>query len=114
MKFDENELNLMFGDDPEIFQEIFGDFVDSYNQMLQEVEKSITDRNSEGLQISAHTLKGVLATFCSTVAKEHAFELEEMGRDGKFDDVEAKYEVLKTEVGHLIDELKNFSFNQAA
>lgn len=114
MNFDENELNMMFGDDPEIFQEIFGDFVDSYKQMLEEVEVAINDKNADGLQISAHTLKGVLATFCSTIAKDHAFELEEMGRDGRFDGCEEKYAVLSKEVEALINDLKSFSFNQAA
>jgi len=114
MKFDEKELNMMFGDDPEIFHEIFGDFEDTYKQMLQEVETAINDKNADGLQISAHTLKGVLATFCSTVAKDIAFELEEQGRDGNFDGVEEKYTSMATEVAELISQLKTFSFNQAA
>lgn len=114
MNYNREELEMMFGDDPEIFHEIFSDFVESKDEMMGQVTDAINDKSADGLQISAHTLKGVLATFCSTTAKEIAFELEIMGRDGVFDDAEEKVEKLGVEVDELIKSLKDFNFNQAA
>ncbi|OIQ16158.1 MAG: hypothetical protein BM556_15985 [Bacteriovorax sp. MedPE-SWde] len=114
MTFDENELNMMFGDDPEIYEEIFSDFADTYKEMLEAVSVAVNDKNAEALQISAHTLKGVLATFCSTTAKDISFKLEEMGKDSIFDGVDELYSSLEKEVEALINELKSFSFKKAA
>ncbi len=114
MKFDTQELNLMFGDDTEIFYEIFADFKDSADEMVSKIEEAINSKNSADLEISAHTLKGVLSTFCSTVAKEISFELEMKGKNGDFDGCAESLETLKVEVTALIDELGSYQFSNAA
>lgn len=114
MKFDANELDLMFGDDPEIFEEIFADFKDTYGEMLTGIESAIQSKNSGDLEITAHTLKGVLATFCSVSAKEIAYELENSGKNSNFEGCEEKFTLLKSEVGALVSDLSNHSFSKAA
>ncbi|EQC45311.1 Hpt domain-containing protein [Bacteriovorax sp. Seq25_V] len=114
MEFDSKELTMMFGDDQEIFFEIFGDFEQSLDEMLGEISSAIEAKNAEALQISAHTFKGVLSTFCALESKELAFELEQMGRAGSFDGAVEKFEKLKEYSVKLIASLKSFQFSQAA
>ncbi len=114
MSFDTNELNLMFADDPEIFEEILIDFENSKDKMIEEISSAIESKNSEALEISAHTLKGVLATFCSVKGKQLAFELEQKGRERNFDDTLEKLELLKSDVDELIHSLKSHEFSKAA
>lgn len=114
MEFDNKELTMMFGDDQEIFFEIFGDFEQSLDEMLGDISKAIEVKNAEALQISAHTFKGVLLTFCALESKELAFELECMGRDGVFDGAVDKFEKLKVSSMKLIGSLKSFQFSNAA
>ncbi len=114
MEFDSKELMMMFGDDQEIYFEIFGDFEQSLDEMLGEIDNAIESKNAEALQISAHTFKGVLSTFCAVESKNLAFELEKMGRDGQFDGAREIFNNLKTSSLSLISALKGFQFSSAA
>ena len=114
MNFDTHELSLMFGDDPEIFEEILVDFEESKDEMISQIKTAIDAKNSESLEITAHTLKGVLATFCSVTGKELAFELEQKGRQKIFDDADEKLALLKDDVDQLIGALKTHQFSKAA
>lgn len=114
MSFNGNELNLMFSDDQDIFVEIYGDFKNSLPDMINEIKVAIEQKNPQELQISAHTLKGVLSTFCAIESKEIAFELECMGRDASFNNAENKLNELESLVKILLSDLDNFSFVKAA
>ncbi len=114
MNYDANELNLMFGDDPEIFEEILNDFVETKDEMLSQISEAISTKSGDQLEITAHTLKGVLATFCSLKGKEIAQNLERKGKHSEFDNVDEMYAQLVIEVDSLISNLNGHNFQSAA
>jgi two-component system sensor histidine kinase/response regulator len=114
MRINAEELNMMFGDDMEILAKIFDDFKNGHMDMLNAVEAAISSDNASELEITAHTLKGVLATFCADDAKEMSFKLEEMGRAGSCDGAKEIYDDLKAEVVEAVVQLTTLTGSKAA
>ena len=114
MHFEKEALAEMFAGDEEIYIEIRQDFFDSYQQMMSEIKAAVESSDANQLQITAHTFKGVLSTFCATRAKDLAFELEKMGKEGSLDKVRETFTKLSEEVPNLIDELKEFDITAYA
>lgn len=114
MKFNQENLVAMFDGDEDIFVEIRDDFVSTYPEMVEAVVEAAKNQDHEKLHISAHTMKGVLATFCADELREVAFEIEMMGKDNNLARSVERAEFLAKEIEALIEELKSFDTTKMA
>lgn len=112
MSFDPQGLKDLFAGDEEIFNELREDFFQAYREMIDDVLVAASEEDAKKLEISAHTLKGVLSTFCSEAAREQAFSLEKMGKGGILTNARAESDQLATLVEELVADLKKFDINK--
>lgn len=108
--FDDVALQELFGEAQEVFFDILADLKNTTPQMISDIDQAIKRKDHNEIEHAAHTLKGVLANFCALAAKDHAFELEVMGREKSEGNFEAKVSMLKSSMVDLIAELEKFNF----
>ena len=69
--------------------------------MLLSIRQAIASRDAQGLQQTAHALKGSIANFAARAPFEAALKLETMGRRGELTGAEDAYLSLEKEVARL-------------
>jgi len=94
------------GGDHQLLAEISRLFVDDAPRHLQRIRAALDARDGESLRRAAHGLKGAAANFDADGVVNAARALEEMGRDAKFDDLDAVWCELTTETERLISVLR--------
>jgi PAS domain S-box-containing protein len=104
----EQALDVVQGD-RELLKEIAETYLDEYPRMLQQVRDSIGDRDSTTLQRAAHTLKGSMRYFGATDAFDCAYELESMGREGRFEGADDALRRLESELEQIEPVLSEFA-----
>ena len=95
--------------DMDFLKEIITIFIDNYNIYLDNIKSALDSKDHNTLMKSAHTFKGVISNFTTAEAYHAAFELERIGREQDFNDVEQNkksYKKLEEEVKRLIPALK--------
>lgn len=81
-------------------------FLDNLPDLLASIEDSIQSKDSKKLELSAHTLKGVLSNFYAETCQLLAWKLEQIGSGKAIDDSAFKiYENLKHEISTLANQL---------
>jgi CheY-like chemotaxis protein/HPt (histidine-containing phosphotransfer) domain-containing protein len=73
------------GGDRRLLTEVVGFFRADYPRSLRRIGSAIKTNDAEQLRLSAHALKGALATVGSPAGRDAAFTLEQMGRAGEVD-----------------------------
>jgi CheY-like chemotaxis protein len=68
--------------DRRLLKDVITFFRSDYPGTLRRVSAAIQKRDPEGLRLSAHALKGALATVGSPAGRAAAFQLEQLGRSG--------------------------------
>lgn len=89
------------GGDMELFREIAVVFLDDIPNQLSRLEAAIADGDAEALRRSAHSIKGAVGNFGAEAARQAALLLEEIGKAGRLEEVEAVYDELKKKVSQL-------------
>ncbi len=90
------------GGDRELLQEAVQIFLEQdYPRELEKLVEGIAHQESVMVRQAAHGLKGVLSSFGSRQAREVAWRLETMGREGNLSDAPRALEELKAEVSRL-------------
>jgi CheY-like chemotaxis protein/HPt (histidine-containing phosphotransfer) domain-containing protein len=69
-------------DNPSLLATIVEAALEEIPRLSRSIERAVTERNSNDLRLSAHTLKGSLRCFGAAPAIEQAQRLEQMGHDG--------------------------------
>jgi HPt (histidine-containing phosphotransfer) domain-containing protein len=95
--FDEKKLNEYFHDEKDILADLIVDFFEELPAMIGPIKSSIQESNADGLQLSAHTLKGSVSNFFAADCVEYAYFLEKMGKDGAIDKQSASETLTKLE-----------------
>ncbi len=108
MAFDKDEILKRFDGEKEFLAELVEIFMHDIPEQLSEIQKAVDNRNSKGLERSAHKLKGAVANFEEKAAFEVALQLEMMGRENKLEGVEEAHDSLMKEVECLVNALKEF------
>lgn len=106
--FDPQQALAQLGDDRELLGEIAVLFAEDSERLLGAIESAIDLEDPGALHSSAHALKGTLANFAAQLPRELALELETLGRGGKINGAEAKFEELKRAVESFQEELRLF------
>jgi HPt (histidine-containing phosphotransfer) domain-containing protein len=94
-----------FAGDEEILAELSDSFIAELPKMMAAIQDSISSNDSKSLEISAHTLKGVVANFQAPAVKQAAFLLETQGREKNFEGVDENFKKLKVIIDEMIVEL---------
>lgn len=95
--FDANKLNEYFHGEKDILCELITEFFQELPAMIAPIRTSIEGSDADGLQISAHTLKGSVSNFFAQDCVEHSYFLEKMGRDGSVESESALESLSKLE-----------------
>jgi CheY-like chemotaxis protein len=94
------------GGDRQLLVEISRLFVDDAPGHLAKIQQALETRDADMLRRAAHALKGAAANFEADSVVAAARVLEEIGRDGRFDDATAAWKVMRYETDRLIDTLQ--------
>jgi len=99
--FDEKAAIDYVDGDMELLGRVIGIFLNEYPKRLEQIRKSILDRDARGLEFAAHTLKGSAANLFARNVVEQAAKLEDLGRDGVVDGAEEILATLEKQVRQL-------------
>jgi two-component system, sensor histidine kinase and response regulator len=95
---DRDDLMERVDGDAEFLRELAGIFYEDCPKLLARMETAIRAGDARELERAAHALKGSVANFGATTAREAAFTLERMGRSGQLDSAEQLYGALEDEI----------------
>jgi two-component system, sensor histidine kinase and response regulator len=87
--------------DKTLLGELAGLFLVECPKWMAEIDTAITGKDSAGLHLAAHTLKGGLGVFAAKTACEAALQLERMGRDRNLIGAEAAWPTLRAEIERI-------------
>ena len=99
--FDEKAALAYTGDDRRLLKEVIKLFRSDVPASLRRIERALRRRDSDGLRMAAHALKGAIATVGSPAGREAAAELESMAKAGSFADAERAADALQQLVKEL-------------
>jgi len=97
------------GGDRELLVEISLLFIDDVPRHLAGIREALDAGDGEALRRAAHGLKGAAANFDADAVVNLARTLEDMGRSGEFDDQEAVWRGLTSEIDRLVALLRAIS-----
>jgi PAS domain S-box-containing protein len=100
--------------DQQLLRELVGLFLEEYPGLLSRIRAAVQQRDAEGLEQAAHTLKGAVGTFCAEAAHEAAFQLERMGRAGDLSGVAEAWQQLERAMERLKPALSGLMSDAAA
>ncbi|OQY99118.1 MAG: hypothetical protein B6D35_10160 [Candidatus Brocadia sp. UTAMX2] len=107
--FDKNEALEINGNEEEFLKELAEMFIDDFPEQISLIKKAVNSRDSNALEKSAHKLKGAVANFGKNMVYRAVLNLEAMGRENRWDDVEETYGALTREAERLMHALKKFA-----
>jgi PAS domain S-box-containing protein len=96
--FDEEAALGHTGGDRKLLKEIIAMFRVDYPASVRRIKRAITRRDGEALRMTAHALKGSLATVGSPAGQSAALVLEQLGRANEFTHAEAAYASLRRQI----------------
>jgi two-component system, sensor histidine kinase and response regulator len=105
--FDRATALARVGGDLELLKEIAALFLDEYPRALDEIHKALATGDALTLERSAHGLKGSVANFGAGGAVDAAFQLEQLGRAHKLDQVPPSLAALERTLACLHAELSS-------
>ncbi|MBN9523317.1 response regulator, partial [bacterium] len=89
------------GGDEGLLRELVGLCLDETPKLMAEIRGAVAGGDGAKLQLSAHALKGAVATFGADETAAAALRLEEMGRAGRWDGADAALTALEAAVARL-------------
>jgi two-component system sensor histidine kinase/response regulator len=95
-----------FGNDQDLFQELVEIFLNDSPQMLNTLRESLKSADAKTFKRTAHSLKGMLRNFQAESAAETAFELEQIGDQGKLDEADQIVDSLAAQLDDVSRKLK--------
>jgi HPt (histidine-containing phosphotransfer) domain-containing protein len=93
------------GGDVELLKEIAVLFLEEYPRVLVDLHNAVEAGDAKSVERTAHGLKGSVANFGASAVVDAAFELEQLGRAQKLDDVSSALTALELSLAALHVEL---------
>ena len=106
--FDKEAALAMIDGDTALFGELIGLFMTESDELLNQVQEAITQRNAKLLERAAHSLKGSVAAFSAESARRVAQTLETIGAHGDLDRAETVASDLREKVVLLTSALVEY------
>ncbi|HEX2494036.1 MAG TPA: response regulator, partial [Steroidobacter sp.] len=101
--FDQRAALKYAGGDRRLLTEVIAMFRADYPSRLRQIGSAISKNHAERLRLSAHALKGALATVGSQAGREAALTLEQIGRTGDLTGARAAFTPLREIIASLED-----------
>ncbi len=95
------------GGDDELLKEIAILFLDNYQAWLAELRQAAASKDADGVQRTAHGLKGSVANFGAQDAVDAAVKLESLGRSGDLTGVSESLGALEAALETLRGDLES-------
>lgn len=110
---DYKKIEFEFGEDWDIFKELMTEYQEAVPGFLDEIKVAIDNKDDEKLNITAHTLKGIVANFyCESLTKA-AFELEQCGKNSDLSNAMTCYEKFIVINSNVLTELDDYDSKRA-
>lgn len=93
-----------FGD-RDLLGEVVAVFLGNKDAQLAAIAAAVAARDPDAVERAAHRFKGGLLTIGAAAAAEAARVLEQEGRDGVLDGVDAAHQTLRAEIARLLPAL---------
>ncbi|MFO0651732.1 MAG: response regulator [Polyangiales bacterium] len=104
--FDPAALLARFDGDRDLMREVIAMFCADARGMLDGLRRSVATLDARGVEHEAHTHKGCLGELCAKEAQALARELEFAGREGRRDEMTARFGALEASVDELLTALE--------
>ena len=95
------------GGDATLLKEIAGLFLQDYPKVLADLREAAARGDAQGVERTAHGLKGSVANFGARAAVDAACALESMGRTQRLDEVAHVLQTLELALTSLLPELES-------
>jgi HPt (histidine-containing phosphotransfer) domain-containing protein len=103
--FDLQSALSRLGNNRELLNDLVGFFLEDYPALLDQLGKAIDEKNTQLAARSAHSLKGLSASFDSHVVVHLAGQIEELAGGGDFAGARTLVQPLTGELARLRDAL---------
>ena len=102
---DRAEALARVGGDLDLLKEIAVLFLEDYPRSLDEIHQALAACDAKTVERSAHGLKGAVANFGARAAVDAAFQVEQLGRAQRLDQVPSALAALEQSLASLQAEL---------
>lgn len=106
MDFD--DLLLRVDGDRELMCELLVMFKEACPELLRMLEDAAANQDMRQVEITAHTMNGMLANVSALRARSAAAELERLGREGEAGGIKAAFAALQQEITHSLREIDDY------
>ena len=106
MDFD--DLLLRVDGDRELMCELLVMFKEACPELLRILEDAAANQDMRQVEITAHTMNGMLANVSALRARSAAAELERLGREGEAGGIKAAFAALQQEIIHSLREIDDY------
>jgi HPt (histidine-containing phosphotransfer) domain-containing protein len=96
------------GGDEALARQLVTLFLGECPRMMSQVRHSVEQGSADDVRRAAHTFKGSVSNFSTAGPAITAFELENIGREGRVADAPAVLARLELEVASLLEQLRAF------
>lgn len=103
--FNREELLKSFDGDEAILQELVSDFNEAWPGYISDMRSSLSKSDLNSVEIGAHTLKGLTATFKAMGVRDLAYKLEQKAGSGDTEGLEDAISELETALQELCGQL---------
>jgi two-component system, sensor histidine kinase and response regulator len=97
----------LFDGDPDFLAEIVNLFLETYPELLSEIENAVSIKDAVALGRAAHTMKGAVANFGARAVVDQATTLEMMGKSGDLESADDAAQSLRALMEKLVPELES-------
>jgi two-component system sensor histidine kinase/response regulator len=101
-----SDLLARVEDDRELLRELFPIFESLYPTHLDRLREAIHLQDASKIEIESHTLKGMLANLSAKRAASVASQLEQLGREQKFDGLAEILAAFESELKVLLAQME--------
>ena len=99
--FNLDEALENMGGDMDLLKEIIEIFFKDFPNQMEQIQEGILAGDSKAVEQAAHSLKGSVANFAAGRAREAAYRLEVLGREGNLGEAKEALADLEREIGEL-------------
>ena len=109
-----DQMIARLGGDEALARQLVTLFLSECPRMMAQVRDSVEQgsadavRHADGIRRAAHAFKGSVSNFATGGPTATAFELEDIGREGRVSDAPAVLARLELDVASLLDQLRAF------
>ena len=95
-------------DDRELLAELFFIFKTIFPTHLQQLREAVACKAPRQIETESHTLKGMLLNLSASRAAAAAHELEQMGRNHQFENLNLAFDGFQAEVEALLTQMNGY------